>query len=631
MDEFSLGNAEIAERVGKSPSYISNTIRLLTLPDALKDAVMSGQTTEGHVRALSALEDPHLIIEAYKEVLKRNLKEFAPGFEDDVFVFSLFGLARLFDLQIVRGSYFRSLSDGNRVRRIPIRAPRGEILDRNGQALARNVPVYKLAEFSSGGVVTRTEVVSREEAIKIQSSDFVRQSRLIIDIAREYPLNEAAAHLVGYVGEASPEEIASMPNDKCPPLGLGDLVGRGGIEQQYDCLLRGVDGEELVEVDTQGRLIRRLGRREAIPGESLSLYADATLQKVAYDALQDAPNLTKSIGGTNWEGGGVRGAIVAQEVETGGILAFVSYPSFNPSTLGEEYSRLSADKNLPLFNRVIGGAYHPGSTFKVVSTVAGFEDGKIDRLFQYEDTGRVTAGTFSYSNWYFTQYGRTEGVIDVVKAIARSTDTFFYKVGELVGAPRLAYWAEKFGYGRKTGIDLPGEVAGLIPNPEWKLATKGERWFLGNTYHMAIGQGDVAASPLQVNQMTQVVASGGVLCKPRVVKGDKGDCGDLGISKEALEVVQEGMKGACSADGTAFPFFNFEPRVACKTGTAQTVGENTHAWFTVFGPVSSLQGQALQSGKQIVLTVLVEEAGEGSRVAAPVARRVLEEWFKGRK
>jgi len=200
-----------------------------------------------------------------------------------------------------------------------------------------------------------------------------------------------------------------------------------------------------------------------------------------------------------------------------------------------------------------------------------------------------------------------------------------------VGAPRLAYWAEKFGYGRKTGIDLPGEVAGLIPNPEWKLATKGERWFLGNTYHMAIGQGDVAASPLQVNQMTQVVASGGVLCKPRVVKGDKGDCGDLGISKEALEVVQEGMKGACSADGTAFPFFNFEPRVACKTGTAQTVGENTHAWFTVFGPVSSLQGQALQSGKQIVLTVLVEEAGEGSRVAAPVARRVLEEWFKGRK
>src|SRR3989344_1637416 len=547
-----------------------------------------------------------------------------------LFVFSLFGLARLFDLQIVRGSYFRSLSDGNRVRRIPIRAPRGEILDRNGQALARNVPVYKLAEFSSGGVVTRTEVVSREEAIKIQSSDFVRQSRLIIDIAREYPLNEAAAHLVGYVGEASPEEIASMPNDKCPPLGLGDLVGRGGIEQQYDCLLRGVDGEELVEVDTQGRLIRRLGRREAIPGESLSLYADATLQKVAYDALQDAPNLTKSIGGTNWEGGGVRGAIVAQEVETGGILAFVSYPSFNPSTLGEEYSRLSADKNLPLFNRVIGGAYHPGSTFKVVSTVAGFEDGKIDRLFQYEDTGRVTAGTFSYSNWYFTQYGRTEGGIDVVKAIARSTDTFFYKVGELVGAPRLAYWAEKFGYGRKTGIDLPGEVAGLIPNPEWKLETKGERWFLGNTYHMAIGQGDVAASPLQVNQMTQVVASGGVLCKPRVVKGDKGDCGDLGISKEALEVVQEGMKGACSADGTAFPFFNFEPRVACKTGTAQTVGENTHAWFTVFGPVSSLQGQALQSGKQIVLTVLVEEAGEGSRVAAPVARRVLEEWFKGK-
>ena len=543
-------------------------------------------------------------------------------------VCGLFGLARLADLQILRGSYFRVLSDGNRIRRIPIRAPRGEILDRNGYALARNVPVYKLAEFSSGGVVVSTAEISREEALKIQAGNGEEGSRLLVDIAREYPLGEAGAHLIGYTGEASSEEIGLASSEKCKVgmvLLLGDLVGRMGIEQYYDCILRGVNGEELIEVDTRGRIVRRLGRREPIPGESVKLYVDSNLQKAVYEALLAAPELSKSVGGTDWTGEVVRGAVVAQDPSNGGILALVSVPSFDPGKIREDYGKLREDKNLLLFNRAIGGAYHPGSTFKIVTAAAGFEDGKIDENFTYIDMGVVTVNNFSYKNWYFTQYGRTEGIVDTVRALARSTDTFFYKVGELVGAERLAFWARKFGYGEKSGVDLPGEVAGLAPDPEWKLKTKGERWFLGNTYHMAIGQGDVAATPLQVNLMTTVVANGGRRCRPKVLQISQvsQECEDTEVGEKTLNEIREGMKGACTTGGTAFTFFELNAglpagrQVFCKTGTAQTVGENTHAWLTVF------------SG-DIVLTVLVEEGGEGSRVAGPVASQIMRGWISTR-
>ncbi len=548
-------------------------------------------------------------------------------------VFSVLGMGRIADLQLLRGSYFRSLSDGNRIRRIPIRAPRGEILDRNGQAFGRNVPVYKLAEFSSGGVVVSTAEITREEALKIQSSDSEQASRLLVDIAREYPLAEAAAHLVGYVSEVSEVELVEgigcqviwKTGDRGSAVFLGDLIGRMGIEQYYDCLLRGVNGEELLEVDTRGKIVRRLGRRAPVSGQTIKLSIDSDLQKASYEALIAAPELAFRVGGAKWIGGDVaRGAVVAQDPNTGGILALVSVPSFDPGKISEEYGKLREDKGLPLFNRAIGGAYHPGSTFKIVTSTAALEDGKIDSEFTYQDTGVVTAGAFSYSNWYFSQYGRTEGVIGLQKAIARSTDTFFYKLGELVGPDRLAFWARKFGYGEKSGIDLLGEVSGLVPDSDWKLKTKGERWFLGNTYHMAIGQGDVASSPLQVNRMTGVIASGGVLCTPHIISEEamrnfqfpisNFQCQKLELKKETIDQIVEGMRGACSTGGTAFTFFNFNPPVACKTGTAQTVGGQTHAWLTVFG-------------SDIALTVLIEEGGEGSRVAGPVAVEIMRKWY----
>lgn len=551
-----------------------------------------------------------------------------------LFVLVLISLGRLIDLQLVQGSYFASLAQDNRIRRIPVKAPRGEILDRNGQALARNAPVYKIATFSSSGVVTETKIISQDVAFQIQSSGGEEANRILVDIGREYPLGEQAAHVVGYVNEASPEEIREKPkcngeasNFQFPvsSFQLGDLVGRMGIEQQYDCVLRGKNGEELIEVDTRGRLVRRLGRREPVPGTTITLTIDSNLQEVAYNAILEAPNSTRT--GLARESGNLRAGLVAQDSQNGEVLALVSIPSFDPNKISENYDSLADDKNLPFFNRAIGGSYHPGSTFKIVTAVAGLEDGKIDENYEYEDRGIIVIGAFSYRNWLYTKRGGTEGFINIVRAITRSTDTFFYKVGELVGPDRLAFWAGELGMGAQTVIDLPGEAVGIIPTPEWKEKVRGERWFLGNTYHMAIGQGDVTATPLQINQMTSVVASNGKLCVPRMVQEVSQEsrvpqvpreCKSIGLKSETIRLVTEGMMGACSPGGTAYPLFDFKPQVACKTGTAETVGENTHAWLTAFAP---------SDNPQITVTALIEEGGEGSDVAAPVVKKVLEEWF----
>lgn len=536
-------------------------------------------------------------------------------------IFLIVAFGKLFELQLIKGSYFRLLAEGNRIRRIPIKAPRGEILDRNGDVLVRNVPIYKLATFSENGVVVKTESIPRDQALIIQTTDTGEASRLLIQIGREYPLKESAAHLLGYTNEATGQEVGQRPS--CPQeeeklsYQVSDLVGRMGVEQEYECLLRGVNGEELIEVDARGRLVRRLGRREPIPGNSIKLTVDANLQKTAYGALINAPN-EKGTATIRESGGVVKGALVAQDPNDGEIFALVSSPSFDPNNLGKDYDNLVKDENLPFFNRAIGGAYHPGSTFKIITSSAGLEEDKIDKDFKYTDTGEIKVGDFSYKNWYFLKYGKGEGAINIVRAITRSTDTFFYKVGELVGPSKLAEWAKVFGLGRETGLDLPGETAGLIPTPEWKEKTKGERWYLGNTYHMSIGQGDVTTTPLQISSMTSVVGNGGNLCILHVRAMLDTNCKNLGIRDSTLAIVKEGMVGACLPGGTAGTFFNFEPQVACKTGTAQTVGEQTHAWFTAFAPADKPTIQA---------TAIVEGGGEGSIVAAPVVKKVFQEWF----
>ncbi len=512
------------------------------------------------------------------------------------FLFFAFGIlfGRLFQLQIVEGEKNRKLVEEQRISLRKIKAPRGEILDREGRILARNIPVFKRWNRQK----REWERISREEALHLEAEG--EENELSIDVLREYPYGEATSHLLGYLGEVNKEELGNYA--------LGDLKGRTGIEEEYEEILRGIDGGELFETDTSGRIIRKIGKKEPIAGKDVKLSINLDLQLAAFEALK-----------------GEKGGVIAQNPNTGEVLVLVSSPSFNPNKITKDEL---TDPGNPFFNRVISGIYPPGSTFKIITAAAGLEEGKIRKDTKIEDLGVITVGKYRYANWYFTQYGKTEGMVDLVWALKRSTDTFFYKVGEWVGAEKIIEWGRKFGLGKVLGIDLPGESSGFLPNPS------GEEWFLGNTYHLAIGQGGLMLTPLQVNVMTSVIASRGKLCRPYLFvsqgaperdfgereNANKSSCFEVGLKKETISLITEGMKEACSQGGTAFPLFDFKPQVACKTGTAEfdDPAGRTHAWLTAFAPIEN---------PEIVVTALVEAGGEGSSVAAPIVKKVLDAYF----
>ena len=495
---------------------------------------------------------------------------------------------RLFELQIIKGGYYRNLAEGNRIRRVPITAPRGRILARGGEVLVGNKEVTERVVFDPKEGYSKTADLSG-----------AKPEELITEYKREYILGPSFAHAGGYLGEVSKDEVGKI-DPRCPEKGpwqIGQLVGRTGLEEAYNCSLTGIDGEELVEVDATGKEVRILGRKDPIPGVDLKTSISFPLQQEVAKALNK------------------KGAIVATDGR-GEILAYYSYPSFDPSNVGNYLN----NPDLPLFDRAIGGLFHPGSVFKPVVAIGALQEGKIDSSYLFNDPGVITVGKFSYSNWYFNQYGRTEGEIGLVRAIARSTDTFFYTIGAMLGPDKIAEWANKFGIGQPTGIDIPGEVADLVPTPEWKLKVQKQQWFLGNTYIYAIGQGDLAVKPLSVNVETSTIAEDGTQCLPRFA--DKPVCHTLKINRQNLDLVKEGMVGACSTGGTGFTFFDFKPQVGCKTGTAEISQEaEPHAWFTVFAPANF---------PQIVLTVVVEHGGEGSSVAGPIARTIMDFWVKNK-
>lgn len=516
--------------------------------------------------------------------------------------------ARLVELQIIKGAYFRSLSEGNRIRRVPIVAPRGKILARGGEVLVGNIEVERRLVFDTSTGYQ-----------KLEDTKGVADDEIITEWVRQYKLGDAFAHVSGYLGEVNETELGRV-SPECPEKGpkkLGSQVGRGGLEEVYECQLQGINGEELVEVDSKGDKVRILGRRDVIPGFDIKTTIHYGLQKKVAQTM--AGNI---------------GAIVVTDAR-GEVLALFSSPTFDPNIFvkGTDQERIKSiltSNDMPLFNRAIGGIYPPGSVFKPVVAVAALEEGKVDASFTFDDPGVITIdtlyGKFSYSNWYFTQYGRTEGVISIVRAMARSTDTFFYNLGELVGVEKIDEWAHEFGLDTRTGIDLPSEVPGLVPSPSWKEETRGERWFLGNTYHLSIGQGDIAVTPLGINQAISALAAGGIYCTPHIVSTEElqnFQCDDLDINQNTTNLVKEGMKKACSQGGTGFTFFDFEEKssetIACKTGTAETGdGEKTHAWFTAFSPIDF---------PELVATVLVEKGGEGAYVAGPIAREIFDYWF----
>lgn len=553
-----------------------------------------------------------------------------------LFIFLGVILFRLIQLQIFQGEYYRALSDSNRIRTTIIHSPRGTIFDRNGVPLVFNLPGFR---EKIGG---KTIQLTRQQALAQIASG---KTNLEVDSLRQYPYQDEFAHVLGYIGQISKEELLDPGFSAYQG---GDLIGKSGIEKEYQSLLSGTDGKQLVEVDAVGKSIRTLGQTDPVPGENITLTLDSKLQKAAFIAMKDVR----------------KGALIASTPK-GEILALVSKPSFDPNlfTMGDGYKTASesAYKNIseilldseaqPLLNRTITGTYPPGSTFKLITAAAGLENNIIDQNWEVDDTGVVHLGAFSFANWYFTQYGKTEGMVNVVKAIKRSNDIFFYTLAGKVGVDKLSQTAEKFGLGKPLGIDLEGEAGGIVPTDSWKRKAMGEQWYLGDTYHYGIGQGYLLTTPLQVNGWTQAIANKGILYEPHLLKSSKlkVQSADL-LSQKNFNLIREGMVESCSTGGVAWPLFEFKVKnqklkidgknfleapqstvsaefqdhrkitIACKTGTAQHGGESTppHAWITLFAPAYD---------PQIVITVLAESSGEGSNVAAPIAKKILEEYF----
>ena len=539
--------------------------------------------------------------------------------------------SRLFFLQVIKGSYYRYLSDSNRTKTVVIHAPRGIIFDRFGIPLVFNVPGFREI------IDNKTVLLSQDEAlVKIAKG----QQGLEVDSLRQYPYKESFSHVVGFIGQISKEELV-MP-EYSSYMG-GDVIGKSGIEQQYQELLKGTNGKILYEVDARGKIIRKLGQEDPIPGKNIQVTLDAKLQNAVSQATKDV----------------TKGAVVVSTPK-GEILALLSKPSFDPNlfTMGKSYKIstessyqtigdiLSDSKNQPLLNRTISGVYPPGSTFKLVVAAAGLENKIIDENWEVQDTGVLNVGSFSFSNWYYTGYGGKDGNVNIVKGIKRSNDIFFYKLAEKTGVDKISETAFKFGLDKPLGIDLKGEEGGSVPTQNWKQSVIGEQWYLGDTYHYGIGQGFLLTTPLQVNGWTQIIANSGTLYKPHLLKSMKSEIlSSKLLDQHSADLIRQGMIESCSPGGVAWPLYelriknselridnkNFLPvatgssdmrqvSVACKTGTAEHGGPNTkpHAWITLFAPAFN---------PEIVITVLAEESGEGSNIAAPIAKKILEAWF----
>ncbi len=593
-------------------------------------------------------------------------------------IFLILG-GRIFYLQIIHGSNYRALSDSNRVRSQSLLAPRGLILDRNNQILAQNVGSFNLMavpfDLPKNPVDLEAEITKLSESLSLDKSVLVdkisaakknplepvilaqdvsqNQSVLFQTMAsdfigfsvkqipaREYINSEVFSHVIGYTGLVGPNDI--KPGDKIK-YDTVDFIGKSGVEAFYESYLHGKNGQNLVEVDAAGKQLDALGENNPIPGSTLVLNIDKNLQEKLFDDLKKSGN--------------ARGAAVALNPKTGQVLALISLPGFDNNLFAhgiksQEYTSLVQDKHLPLFNRAIAGTYPPGSTVKPMIASAGLEEKIISPDTVINDRGAISIpNQYDPSQQYVFRGWKPGGLgkLTVREAIAMSSDIFFYTVAggypnsavpDGLGAQKLADYYRKFNVGKTWGIDLSGEKNGLVPDPAWKAEYYKKnpilsKWYLGDTYHLGIGQGDMLVTPLQVAEWTAIIANNGVGFRPQVVDKALDQAGreifknqpeiiiKKFLSDATLKIVQEGMRQTVLA-GTAKPLMSLSITSAGKTGTSQFDGSNpnrTHAWFTAYAPYED---------PQIVITVLVEAGGEGNAIAEPVVKNALEWWAENR-
>jgi penicillin-binding protein 2 len=556
-------------------------------------------------------------------------------------------LVGFWKLEVVQSDHYADLAEKNQVRSIPIIAPRGAMLDREGRVLVDSYPSFSILLLRDNGKQDAKSLSLIEEGLGIDKDDlegqleaakfepkfepiiikpaaseadiaFVESHRadlpmldLMMVQRRRYPHGEMLANTVGYVGEVSQQDIDKNPDSFRP----GDLVGKAGLEKEYDRQIEGTDGMRRVVVNSVGKVMRTLDDVDAIPGKPIQLTIDEDLQAVA-----EAGFLKEN----------KSGALIAMDARSGEVLAMVSRPTFDPNDFAvrippKEWAQLNTDTDTPLLNRAIQAQLAPGSVFKVVEATAMLESKAIPASFTAYCPGSATF----YGHLYHCDHAH--GELDLHRAIVTSCDVYFYNVGQRLGIDRIAYYATSLGLGARTGIDLPGEEPGLIPSEEWSERVNHHKWYAGSTISVAIGQGAVTVTPIQLARTIAAIASGGTLVQPHLLKDATNlKTTSFPISDDTVQTVTDGMWGVVNEpDGTTSGLVKLENvDFAGKTGTAQTesfelqnkLGKHVkeNGWFV---------GLAPRRNPEIVVAALVQAGGWGSTSAAPIVRDVVKAYY----
>ncbi|NUM25407.1 MAG: penicillin-binding protein 2 [Candidatus Buchananbacteria bacterium] len=578
-------------------------------------------------------------------------------------------LGRAAYLQISQGNHFSTVAEGNRIRIRDIKASRGVIYDRHRNLLVENISAFSLAvipvdlphdederrrlaeelspiaeksgeeiynlmkeqsPYSYQPLVLRENLTDDQAIVTEIISSRYPGVTLYSNSYRHYlttPNQPSLSHILGYTGKIEESKLQEyLANGYL----IDDYIGKAGLEMSYEKKLKGVNGKEQVEVDALGETKEILAYQKALPGNNLVLTIDSELQKVAEESLR------KNLKANNKN----RGAVIGLDPKSGEVLIMVSLPAYdnNLFTRGikqEDFSNLINDPDKPLFPRAISGEYPSGSTFKLVVGAAALEEGVANVNTGFNSVGGVAVGKWFFPDWKAGGHGWTT----IYKAIAESVNTYFYMVGggyndfEGLGVNRIKKYAQAFGLTKPLGIDLPNEADGFFPDPEWKEKTKNEIWYIGDTYNISIGQGDILVTPLQVAAWTSVFANSGILYQPYLVKEILDSENNLietakprvinqnFISQKNIAAISAGLRQGVTS-GSARYLSGLPIAAAAKTGTAQwSSNKENHAWATAFAPYEN---------PQIVLTVLAEESGEGSRVAIPVVYDILKWWSENR-